>query len=70
MPRPPGQEPPDQRVHRLLIAHDQIAPRLLLAALGTADRQLVEGLGRGELGGKHLLTGITRVEVKGSMKSG
>lgn len=39
------EQPPDQCVHRALIAVDQIGPRPLIDALRTAERQLVERVG-------------------------
>ena len=44
MPRPTREQAPDQRVDRLLVALDEIAPGSLVATLGTAERQLVERL--------------------------
>src|SRR5205085_2676077 len=54
MARAPREQPPDQPVRRLLEALDQIAPRALIAALRSAERQLVERLGAPDRGRVHL----------------
>ena len=54
------EQPPHQRVHRALVALDQIAPRALLATLRTAERELVEPLRSPHGGRLHRYRGITR----------
>ena len=44
MARAAREQSPDQRMHRPLIALDQIAPRALIAALRTTKRSFVERL--------------------------
>jgi len=68
MPCATGEQPIDERMDGSLEPRDQITPRTFIAALGTAQRQLVELVVTNAGGGVHRQAGITRECTKGSNK--